>query len=59
MAVDQGDRCTHCGQNIFDHEPLFVESGVDLAALGQFCNWACLSAHIDEENLAEGATCEI
>jgi hypothetical protein len=51
--------CTYCGQSIEAHEPVFVarqEDGERVSA-GQFCNYACLSAHIDETDLADGACC--
>jgi len=28
------------------------------SAAGQFCNYACLAAYIEEEGLTEGAACE-
>lgn len=52
--------CTYCGSDVDAHEPLFLESAADgdRALVGRFCNYACLSAHIDEENLTEDAACE-
>jgi len=51
--------CTYCGSDVYAHEPLFLESAADgdREQAGQFCNYACLSAYIDEENLTEGAAC--
>ncbi len=51
--------CTYCGQRVEAHDPVYVEKGVDgeRRPAGQFCNYACLSAHIDGENLETGACC--
>lgn len=52
--------CTYCGSDVYAHDPLFLESGDDgeREAVGQFCNYACLTAHVDEENLTAGACCQ-
>ncbi|MCU4754318.1 hypothetical protein OB919_20450 [Halobacteria archaeon AArc-curdl1] len=53
--------CTYCEQDIYDHDPVFVaefEHGARIQDK-QFCNYACLYSFIDEENLVEGASCEI
>jgi hypothetical protein len=49
--------CTYCGSNIHGHDPVFVQEDTEFRRvdIGQFCNYACLSAHIDEEGLADGA----
>jgi hypothetical protein len=53
--------CTYCGSDVYDHDPVFVEEGAgdDREPAGQFCNYACLSAHIDEEELITGACCQV
>lgn len=53
--------CTYCGSDVYEHDALFVEEeeGGEREQTGQFCNYACLSAHIDEENLTEGNCCTI
>lgn len=53
--------CTYCGSDVYDHDALFVEEEQDgeREQTGQFCNYACLSAHIDEENLVIGTCCTI
>lgn len=53
--------CTYCGLDIWDHDPVFVESANagTRESVGQFCNYACLSAHIDEADLAAGASCTL
>ncbi len=53
--------CTYCGQDIYDHDPIFVaefEHGTRVQDK-QFCNYARLSAYIDEEDLTEGASCKV
>ncbi|UPV98909.1 hypothetical protein M0R88_10235 [Halorussus gelatinilyticus] len=55
------DDCTYCGSDVSEHDALFVaeQRGDEREPTGQFCNYACLSAHIDEENLVEGTCCRI
>lgn len=56
MATD----CTYCGADIKAHDPLFVYEGNDRdeALVGRFCNYACLTAYVEEEELAVGAACQ-
>lgn len=57
MAIE----CTYCGQDIYDHDPVFVaefDSGVRVQDK-QFCNYACLAVFIEEEGLTEEKSCEI
>jgi hypothetical protein len=51
--------CVYCGEDLADYEPIYVEEtrGGDRVELGGFCNYGCLSAHVDEAGLAEGACC--
>jgi hypothetical protein len=53
--------CTYCGSDVYRHDPVFVTEEREFRRVetGAFCNYACLSAHIDEEGLAEGDSCEI
>jgi hypothetical protein len=55
------DACTYCGSDVSDHDPVFVEEGAGdgRQEAGQFCNYACLSAHIDDADLTTGACCRI
>ena len=48
--------CTYCGSDVYEHEALFVAEAQDgeREQTGQFCNYACLSTYIDEENLVTG-----
>ena len=56
-AVDQA--CAYCDSAIFDHDPLCVrDCADDCGSPTYFCNYACLSAHIDAENLTTGDCCE-
>jgi len=47
--------CTFCGSDVSAHDALSLE-GAD-GPIGQFCNFACLSAHIDAENLVVDDAC--
>ena len=57
MATD----CTFCGCDVEAHDPVFVEERVDCEReeTGRFCNYGCLSAHVEEESLATGTTCDL
>lgn len=52
--------CSYCGSDIERHNPVFVAEtdGNQRVSRGQFCNYACLSAYIEEEELVSGAACE-
>lgn len=50
--------CTYCGCDVHAHDPVFVREGADREAAGRYCNYGCLSAHIEEAGLATGTTCE-
>jgi hypothetical protein len=50
--------CTYCGSDVRDHDPVAVVEGVDDdERAGVFCNYACLSSWIAEEDLTAGAAC--
>ena len=51
------NRCAYCGCDVFAHEPVFVEE--ERVDAGQFCNYACLLAFVNEEELTIGATGEL
>jgi len=53
--------CTYCGSDIYAHDPVFVQKEREFRRtdVGQFCNYACLSAYIDEEGLAYGECCQV
>jgi hypothetical protein len=51
--------CTYCGSNVDDHDPVCLrQCGETDELVGRFCNYACLSTYIDEENLVAGDACE-
>lgn len=50
--------CTFCGQDIFDHDPVFVaefEHGARIQNK-QFCNYTCLYRFIEKQELVEPDT---
>lgn len=61
--------CTYCGSDLGSYDPVFVERATAASAyadadrddervsVGAFCNYACLSAHIDDEGLTDGTAC--
>ena len=53
--------CTYCGSDVYGHDPVFVmeEREFRRVETGVFCNYACLSAHIDDKGLADGAACDV
>ncbi|MFB6173036.1 MAG: hypothetical protein ABEI39_00180 [Halobacteriales archaeon] len=51
--------CTYCGCEVTAHDPVYVAEGEERAPAGQFCNYACLAAHIEEADLAAGAVCRL
>ena len=56
---DTDESCAYCGLPIFEHDPICVrDCTADCGAPSYFCNFACLSAYIDERNLALGDACE-
>ena len=56
-----GDDCTFCGSDVRAHEPVYVsrERNGERVDAGQFCNYACLARHIEDEGLETGACCRI
>lgn len=55
-----GNECTYCGSDVERHDPIFVNEGENTNSnqTGQFCNYACLTTHVEEKELTEGAACE-
>lgn len=53
------NECTYCGSDVTAHDPVYVAEGVERASAGQFCNYACLQAHVDAEGLTTGACCDL
>ena len=52
--------CTYCGSDTERHDPVRVErpAGDGWAPAGRFCNYACLHAYIEEQELVYGTSCE-
>lgn len=55
--------CTYCGCDVEAHDPVFVyeerPADGERVPAGQFCNYACLSTHVEESGLADGAVCRL
>lgn len=53
--------CAYCGCDVAAHDPVYVDAVSDgeRVEAGAYCNYACLAAHIDEAELAAGATCNL
>ena len=53
------DACTYCGSDLDAYQPVFVDERRDGERIprGQFCNYACLSAYVDEEELVYSDAC--
>ncbi|MFB6142400.1 MAG: hypothetical protein ABEJ30_03545 [Halorientalis sp.] len=50
--------CAYCGARIFDHDPVCVRDCTDdCRSSTYFCNYACLSAHVEEQDLTSGNAC--
>jgi len=50
--------CAYCDSLIFDHDPICVRDCTeDCASPTFFCNHACLSAHIEDNDLTSGDAC--
>jgi len=52
-------RCTYCRSDLSSYEPVSVQKQVnpDPVDVGVFCNYACLTAFIDDERLTAGEAC--
>lgn len=49
--------CVYCGSVAEEQSPVFVAEGAVDAEPMAFCNFACLTAYVDEEGLTDGASC--
>jgi hypothetical protein len=53
------ETCAYCGSRIFDHDPICVrDCTADCGSALYFCNYACLSVYINENELTYGDACE-
>lgn len=56
---DTDETCTYCDSRIFDHDPICVrDCTADCGSPLYFCNYACLSVHINENKLTYGDACK-
>lgn len=56
---DAAEPCRYCASRIFDHDPICIRDCTDdCGSPRYFCNFACLSAFIEEEDLTTGDACE-
>lgn len=56
---DKDETCVYCGSRIFDHNPICVRDCTAECGFPRFfCNYACLSAYIDENRLTYGDASE-
>ena len=55
------EECTFCRSDVTCHRPVYVSESSDdeRVDVGQFCNYACLVAHVEEEGLQDGACCHL
>ncbi|MFB6120245.1 MAG: hypothetical protein ABEJ68_03920 [Halobacteriaceae archaeon] len=55
--------CTYCGSDLSDYDPVVAvtEAYADgtESLTGRFCNYACLTQHVEEEDLTAGACCQV
>jgi hypothetical protein len=55
---DADELCAYCESRIFDHDPICVrDCDNDCGSPEYFCNYACLSAYIEENSLTTGNAC--
>jgi len=55
---DDVETCAYCGSHIFEHDPICVRDCHDeCGSPCFFCNYACLSADIDENDRVTGDAC--
>jgi hypothetical protein len=56
---DAEETCAYCDSRIFEHDPICVrDCAADCGSPEYFCNYACLSAHIEANQLTAGNACE-
>ena len=59
VTLDADETRAYCESRIFDHDPICVRDCDDgCGSPADFCNYARLSAYIDENNLTTGDACE-
>ncbi|MFB6135517.1 MAG: hypothetical protein ABEJ04_02035 [Halobacteriaceae archaeon] len=53
--------CDYCGSDLTAYEPVAVFEGAagERELVGEFCNYACLRQHVEDEELETGACCSL
>lgn len=53
------ESCVYCGCDVNRHDPVYVDEGLsgERTEIDAFCNYGCLWAYINEENLVLGTGC--
>lgn len=49
--------CQYCDSAVEEHEPVYVAEGAIDADPMAFCNFACLTAFVDERGLVDKTSC--
>lgn len=47
--------CVYCGCAVEAHDPVYADHADETYP---FCNWACLVAYVEREELSTGTACE-
>ncbi|MFC4440099.1 MULTISPECIES: hypothetical protein [Natrialbaceae] len=56
---DLDEKCAYCESRIFSHDPICVRDCTDdCGSPAYFCNYACLSAYIDDNSLMMDNACD-
>lgn len=56
---DADKTCAYCESRIFDHDPTCVrDCTADCGSPTYVCNYDCLSAYVDENDLTKGDACQ-
>lgn len=55
---DPAETCVYCGSRIFEHDPICVRDCADDCGAPLYCcNYACLVAYIEANDLTAGDAC--
>ncbi|MDS0261667.1 hypothetical protein NDI56_19880 [Haloarcula sp. S1CR25-12] len=49
--------CTYCGCAVEAHDPVYLSREPGDEPTSQFCNYGCLSAHVETAGLTTGTAC--
>jgi hypothetical protein len=54
-----GRPCSYCDSDVAAHAAVCIRDCTeDCSLVGRFCNFACLTAYVDDNDLAVGDACE-